>query len=362
MVNLVNADWEIYFEKGKVDEQIRDLSMKFYKYRVQIIELNNSFGNKIFNDNNTNFNSQFEGFLINFFSNIEEFNRTNYKREIYDPAFIFFKKDLYKSLFKRINERIICSITFSDGYSLYKLIKAFKRISNYIIIRINHKEIQAYSPNESKTCLMRAIFRIKNCQFYCNETLEISLKLDDILNLLKCRKIDLIHTRLIFREDKLDIELYSNKNKSKIKRSLKTIEKYFNEDGILGELLNLEHLNSFEIDKENFNFMISQSGRLSEAVKLVLSNNSIKFSEENSIGEGDIEWNNDIISNINLKNETIIAYFSIEYFKTFTDFLFESNPNIKIMLGQEIPIKIQVEFKSLEESYGQFFIAQREPF
>lgn len=362
MVSLVNADWKIYFEKGKVDEQIRSLSKKFYNYRVQIIELNNSFGNKIFNDNNTNFNSQFEGFLINFFSNMEEFNRTNYKQEIYNSAFLFFKKKLFKNLIKRINEKIICSITFSDGHSLYRLIEAFKKISNYIIIRINHKEIQAYSPNESKTCLMRVVFRIKNCQIYSSEALEISLKLDDILNLLKCRKNDLIQTRLIFREDKLDIELYSNKNKSKIKRTLKIIEKYFNEDGILGELLNLEHLNSFEINKDNFNFMISQSGRLSEAVKLVLSNNSIKFSEENSIGEGDIEWNKDIISNINLKNKRIIAYFSIEYFKNFTDFLFESNPNIKIMLDQEIPIKIQVEFKSLEESYGQFFIAQRDPF
>ena len=238
----MNADWKIYSEKGKVDEQIRDLSKKFYNYRVQIIELNNSFGNKIFNDNNTNFNSQFEGFLIKFFSNIEDFNRTSYKQEIYDSAFLFFKKKLYKNLNKRINEKVICIITFSDGYSLYKLIEAFKKISNTIIIRINHKEIQAYSPNESKTCLMRVVFRIKNCQIYRNEALEISLKLDDILNLLKCKKNDLLQTRLIFREDKLDIELYSNKNKSKIKRTLKTIERYVNEDGILDELLNLDQL------------------------------------------------------------------------------------------------------------------------
>ena len=61
----MNADWKFYFEKGKVDEQIRDLSKKFYNYKDQIIELKNSFDNKIFNDNNTNFNSQFEGFQIN---------------------------------------------------------------------------------------------------------------------------------------------------------------------------------------------------------------------------------------------------------------------------------------------------------
>lgn len=90
----MNADWKIYLEKGKVDEQIRNLSKKFYNYRVQIIELNNSFSNKIFNDNNTNFNSQFEGFLIKFFSNMEEFNRSNYNQEIYDSAFLFFKKKI----------------------------------------------------------------------------------------------------------------------------------------------------------------------------------------------------------------------------------------------------------------------------
>ncbi|GAH50460.1 unnamed protein product [marine sediment metagenome] len=58
----------------------------------------------------------------------------------------------------------------------------------------------------------------------------------------------------------------------------------------------------------------------------------------------------------------IIDYTHKLYFKIFTDFLFESNPNIKFILDREIPIKIQIKFNPLEDSFGQFFIAQRNPF
>ena len=32
------------------------------------------------------------------------------------------------------------------------------------------------------------------------------------------------------------------------------------------------------------------------------------------------------------------------------------------MIEKEIPIKIRIDFKSLENTYGLLFIAQREPF
>ena len=60
----MNADWKIYFEKGRVDEQIRMLSKRFYNYKDQIINESNSLNIKIFNDRSTDFHPQFEGFLI----------------------------------------------------------------------------------------------------------------------------------------------------------------------------------------------------------------------------------------------------------------------------------------------------------
>ena len=358
----MNTDWKIYFEKGKVDEQIRNLSNKFYNHKNQIIKQYNSKGIKIFENGTINFSTQFESFLIYFFKNDNELEKINFKQNIYDRAYNLFKKRLRNNLIKRINERIICTINFSDGYSLYQLFEAFKKIGENIIFRINLKEIQAYTTNESKTCLMRVVSSVKICQIYYNERLEISLNLNDLTTLLKCRKSDLIQTQLKFKEGNLDLELYSKKNKSKINRTLKSIEEYINEDGILDELLNLEHSGLFEIDSNKFNYFISQSGRLSEAIKLILTRKSIIFSEENSISAGDIEWNKDVISNINLKQEVIIVYFSINYFKIFSRFLFETNPKITLILEHEIPLKIQVNFSSLENSYGEFFIAQRDPF
>jgi len=361
VVSLLETDWEIYFERGKVDEQIRNLSKRFYSYRDQIINENKSIGIRIFNEDFTNFNSKFEGFLINFFNNMKEIDINDYKQDLYDSAFKIFKKKLYNNLIKRINEKIICDITFSDGYSLFKLMEAFNKISQIIIFRFNQKEIQAYTTNESKTCLMRILFKIKNYNIYQNERLEISIKLDVLLTLLKCRKNDMIQTQLIFKEEQLDLELYSKKNKSKIRRTLKTIEEC-NEDGILDELLKLEYLSSYEIDNNSFNYLISQSGRLSEVVKLIISNDMIKFSEENSNGTGDIVWKRELLSNLKVESKVIVVYFSMDYLNILTNFMFEPNHLIQLFLEKEIPMKVRIDFRSLEKSYGLLFIAQREPF
>ena len=358
----MNTDWKIYFERGKVDEQIRDLSNRFYNYKDKILKQINLDSTTVFNQEKTGFNSEFEGFLTTFFNKIQEFNPTNYKQEIYETAYDLFKKRLNSNLIKQLNEKIICDLAFNDAYSFYKLIEAFKIINTTLTFRINPTIIQVYTPNESKTCLMQVVFKVKNCQIYTNEQLEISIKLDDIITYLKCRKTDLNHVQLIFKEDKLDLEIYSKRTKSKIKRTLKIIDIELANDGILDELLELKHNNSFELNVDNFNYLLSQSGRISEAVKLILNNNSIIFSEENSIGEGNIEWSSDIISNINLSKDDIKIYFSIEYFNIFAGFLSESNPIMKINIEKDIPIKIQVNFKNLDETYGHFFIAQRDPF
>jgi len=358
----VNTDWKFYFEKGKQDEQIRNLSNKFYNYRWQLLEEKSLIN--IFNEDKDkiSFSSDFEIYLVEFFKDREEFKTGDYKNEIYLAAYDLFKKRLKYSLIKRLNEKKLCEVNFSDAYSFFKLIEAFKTINDTLLFRINNNEIKLYTPNESKTCLILVVIKVQKCQIYVSESVEIALKIEDLITLLKCKKSDLNTVKLIFQEEKLDLEIFSNKNRTKIKRSLKNLEIDLKEEGILDELLELAHTNSFEVNSATFNYLLSQSGRLSEAIRLDFTKERILFSEENSIGEGDIEWNEKIISNITLNEDQLVVYFSIEYFNLFFNFLFEPNPKIMINLEPEIPIKLHLNFNNLEDTYGDFFIAQRDPF
>lgn len=206
------------------------------------------------------------------------------------------------------------------------------------------------------------LFKVKNYQFYYFRPIEISKNLNNLTLLLKCRQNDKIETQLIFKEDRLNLEIYSRINKSKISRTIKDIEENLENDGILEEILALEHSGFFEIDESKVNYLVSQSGRFSEAIKLTLSKEFIKFSEQNSIGTGDIVWKRELIPNLDVESKIITVYFSIDYLKILTNFMFELNPLIKIFLKNEIPMKLRIDFKSLEKTYGLLFIAQREPF
>jgi len=361
----LNSKWNTFIERGIEDEQIRTLANVLYNFREKIFEKIDTIRKdnfKIFDKEQNSFTSQFEMFLQNFFNNNYDLNKSNYELKIYEKAYNNFKKSFYNYLNKRLNEKLICEIIFENGYSLYMLFEALEKINKKIIFRINHNEIEAYVTNESKICLMRVLFKVKNFQFYYFRPIEISINLNNLTTLLKCRKNDKIETHLIFKEDGLNLYLYSKINKSKINRTLKEIEENLEDDGILEELLELEHSGFFEIDESKVNYLISQSGRFSKTIKLTLSKKFIKFSEENSIGTGDIVWKRELIPNLEVESKKISVYFSIEYFKILTNFMFGLNPMIQIFLEKVIPIKMRIDFKSLEETYGLLFIAQRELF
>ena len=361
----MNSKWKTFIERGIEDEQIRTLSNVLFNFREKIFEKiytikKDNF--KTFDKEKNSFTSQFEIFLQSFLDENDDLNKNNYDLKVYEKAYNNFKKNFYNFLNKRLNEKVICEIIFENGYSLYKLFEALEKINKKIIFRISQNEIEAYITNESKICLMKVLFKVKNLQFYYIRPIEISISLNNLIPLLKCRKNDNIETHFIFKEDKLNLELYSRINKSKINRTLKEIEENLENDGILEELLELEHSGFFQIDESKINYLISQSGRFSKAIKLTLSKEFIKFSEENSIGTGDIVWKRELISNLEVESKIIEVYFSIEYLKILTNFMFEPKSLIEIFLEKDIPMKIRIFFKSLENTYGLLFIAQRESF
>ena len=359
----MTLNWKNFANKGKFEEQIRNLKSIFYSYKGKIVQEINSLQEdnfQIFTEKKKHYTLNFEAFLDEFFKKINTVNKNNYDLKIYERAYNKFRKELFNYLNKRFNQNLIGELKFDNGYSLYKLFEAFEKINSRITFRINNNKIEAYSINKSKICLIKILFDAKNYQFYYSRPIEISISLNNLIKFLKCRKNDKIETRLIFKEDKLNLELNSKLNKSLICRTLEEIEENQEKDGIFEELLNLEYLGFFEIDDLKLKYLISQLGRVSEAIKLTLFQESIKFNEENSVGAGDIIWKKESISRLELESEEINVCFSINYLKLLTDFLFEDKPSIRFFLEKEIPMKIKIDFKSLGNTIGLFFIAQRE--
>lgn len=241
---------------------------------------------------------------------------------------------------------------------------------------------------------MRILLKVDNQRFLFFKHSELSVNITDLVRILKCNKSEETISTLIFKEDQVDVELYSKTHRSRIYRFLKDLEINFEKEDILDELMKLNYSGQFILDKNKFFYLISQSGRYSEVIKLKLSNDYVCFSETSEKGKGEIIWKKNLLSELDtmpniIENELIefknknsinnkkqiekiqqeiidimkngiINYFSLENLKKITEFLFENKVLIQFNIRNKIPIKIKINFKSLDKSFGLFFLAQRD--
>ncbi len=357
-------------------------------------KINNQKKYKIFDEILSQFSLEFGGYLNEKIAEIIEKNGLIFEDNVLKKGISKFKAELFNFLDVKINQKILCKITFENGYSLYKLFEGLEKINSQAFFKINYDNIEIYAINDSKTYLMRVLLKVENKKFSFFKKSDLSINLTDLIKILKCNKsVDIIST-LIFKENQLNVNMFSKKYKLKISRNLKNIELNFEKDNIIDNLMKLSYLGEFILDKNKLNYFFSQSGRYSEVIKLKLTNNFVCFSEYDKRGNSEIRWDKNILPSLkispkNLEKELIglnnknsfefkeekeklnqelieflkngiIAYFSLKNLKKITPFLFEKNSSIKFYIQQEIPIKIRINFKSLEDSYGLFFLAQRE--
>ncbi len=395
--NKLNNNWNKFAEKGKTDKKIKDLINDINNKREKIlekIEIYYEKGNNIFTDNLSQFSLGFDKYLRDIMVKLLKNTDLLVESNVFKKFITEFKVELFDYLDKKINQNILCEITFRNGYSLFKLFEALEKINSRAIFKINSRNIEVFTINDSKTYLMKILLDVEDSRFSFFKYSELSINITDLVKIMKCNKSEEIITTLKFKENQINIELYSKTHKSKIARVLNDVEINLEKDNILYNLMKLNYSGQFILNKNKFFYLISQSGRYSEIIKLKLSNDYVCFSETSERGKGEIIWKKnllpelDIIPNIleneliELKNKNsindkkqiekiqqeiiaitkygIINYFSLENLKKITEFLFENKVLIQFNIRNKIPIKIKINFKSLDKSFGLFFLAQRD--
>ncbi|TKJ25394.1 MAG: hypothetical protein CEE42_07945 [Promethearchaeota archaeon Loki_b31] len=255
-----------------------------------------------------------------------------------------------------------CEAIFNDGYLFYKIFEALLRINSLAYIKINTDNLEVYVLNNRKTHLMRVLFRVDSSYFIYNSSLKLTINLEEFVKLLKCNKNDKNITSLYFKKDEIQIKLESKVYKSLILRNFKKVDFFIENEDILDKLINLTYVGKFELEKEKFIYLITQLERFSKSICLDLSNTAIIFKENNHISNGEIKWNIEELTLLNNNSdiEKVKSYFSINNIIILKHFLFGTSPKLKFFINSKIPIKIKIKFPSLGNSYGLFFLAQRE--
>jgi len=356
--------WEKYAEMGMHDEKIKKIVYLLNDNREDLINDYKKISSVILNVENSQITSRFSDFLNHRISELIKLENTSINSELLIEAFDKFKVELLNYLLERRDQLYLCEIKFRDGYSLFKVFKALRKSNDKIIFRILCNEIHAFITNDSKTYLIDIILKTDNSYFFFRKQLDLLVNLDTLLKCLECNKSENITTIIRFKEDRLEIEQASLILKSRISRTINDVKVDFEKENILEELTELKYLGCCTLDKEKFFHIISQAGRFSEGIKIELSRDFICIYDYDKEGNTNIRWEKKDIHKIKINSqnikERIKIYISIENLKKFIPFLFEDSPSLKLYINEEIPIKARIDFKTLENSFGLFFLAQRE--
>ena len=349
---------------GKNDEKIKKIVNLLNDNRKDLINDYKIISPSILNVENLQITSIFSDFLNHRIPELIKLEDISINSELLIEVIARFKVELLNYLLERKDHIYLCEIKFKDGYSLFKVFKALRKSNDKIIFRILCNEIHTYITNDSKTYLIDIILNTDNSQFFLKKQLALLVNLDSLLKCLECNKSENITTNIRFKEDALEIEQTSLTLKSRISRTVNDVKVDFEKENILDELTELNYFGCCTLNKEKFFHIISQAGRFSEGIKIELSRDSIHIYDNNNKGNTNIRWGKKDLFKIKIKSqnleERIKIYISIENLKKIIPFLFEDSPSLKLYFNKEIPIKVRIDFKTLEKSVGLFFIAQRD--
>ncbi len=349
---------------GRHDEQIKKIVNLLNINRTDWIKDYEKISPILLNDEDSQISSEILDFLFHRISELIKLKNISTSSEILSEAIARFKVELFNYLQERKKHTYLCEIEFRDGYSLFKVFKALRESNDKIVFRILYNEIHAYTTNEAKTYLFDIILKSDNSQFFLNKQLDLLVNLDSLLKCLECDKSEKITTNFGFNEEKIEIIQSSPILKSKISRNINDVKINYENKIILDELIELKYKGCCSLDKDKFFHITSQAGRFSEGIGIQLTNSFIHFYDNNEEGNTNIRWENKDIHKIQFNSqdikERIKVYISIDNLKKVSSFLFEDNSIITLHLDEEIPLKLSIDFKTLEKTVGWFFIAQRD--
>lgn len=353
---FLTIDWNKVADEGKQDCQINSLVQLLSRNRIKIIE-------KI---DKLKFNDQFNWYddckIDNEIKNILRIlckqKNIEYNNMIISQVCVKFKKDLNRFFDKR-EENIICELSFDDGYKIYKIFEALETINKTAFFLINFNNLMVYSIDETRTHLMLLIFNSNNSKYIGYAPYKIMLNLSKFKELLKCKKIESVLTKLTFKENILCVELQSKNSLNVIQKSTRNFDLSFEDHKELKELINLSYFGSFKLSKSKYNYLISHFGLFTEEIKINLSKNQLVISETFRNDNCQIKWTDK--ENFNIKSvEQITASTSINLLRKLSKFLIDEKVKLHFFIDFDKPIKIKISFNSIKNLRGFYFLAQRE--
>lgn len=177
-------------------------------------------------------------------------------------------------------------ITF-DGFVLLQFFKTFSSEIEEVLFRITEDNISISSMTPNRVCLIEILLLNNSFEFF--KTGKIAINVSDLQKVLKCKNPDKSQTTLIFGEEKVFISIKSKIYKTPIKRTLEAID-FDLEENPIESLLKTEHPFEFSLKQYQFQYTIENLGIYSEIISIQFEDNCVSFSEEGSIGDNIIPW------------------------------------------------------------------------
>jgi hypothetical protein len=270
-------------------------------------------------------------------------------------------------------------ITF-DQHPLYKFFEAFNNFVNEVEFSVSKDHIKIVISDPSRIAVIKVVFSNDTYSFFREGTLGINI--EDLKDLLKCNAKDESSITLLFTEGELEMKITSPKRKRAITRKQFAIDFALQEMPI-NTLNAIKYPFEFDLTKEDYLDLMSNSGRYSEIVGIKTTPDQVIFSESSDKGSGELDYKKDDLPRLNflkemllldseLENERIadkeillnkqcVGYYSLTFLKLIKEFcnVVATKDKIAFWLKSSHPLKVEIVFKKLSNAHLVYYLAPR---
>lgn len=364
-------NWNKLAEKGDSYEGIR-IGLNAVEFHC--CELKRS---EIYNDDNE-FTTEFKKDLKNKLAQV--FESTSLTQKEITSMKSKFLKNIKNTLDLAVLKKGYVQITFSQ-YHLFRFFEALNTFVDEIECNISKERIKIVISDPSRIAVIKATFSNDTFQFLREGKLGINV--EHLKDLLKCTVKDESTVTLLFAEERLEMSIKSAKRKRTIVRKLIPIDFELQEMPIT-TLNAINYPFEFEITKDDFADLMTNSGRYSEVLGIESTPDQVIFFECSDVGSSEISYDKDDLASLRFLKEALlldseieelkiadkkifdemkcVGYYSLTFLGLIASFckhILDAKDKIAFSLKSRHPLKTQVTFKKLSNAELVYYLAPR---
>jgi len=370
-------NWNKLAEKGNSYEEIR-IALDGLKSSCSELEKIEIYGKD--NEFKDEFKQDLESKIAQIFENS---SLTLTKTEVSSMRKSFLK-NLKDYLDLIVLRKAFAQISFSQ-YPLFRFFEALSSFVDEAEFEVLKDELKITISDPSRIGLMGIAFNSDSFKFF--RLGKVGINLDDLKDLLKCNAKDNSTVSLVFTEEELVMSITSTKRKRTITRTLTHIDFELQEIP-MDTLNNIVYPFAFEMTKDDFVDLITNSGRYSEIIKIEANPRIIVFSESSSKGNSEIDFKKGNLVSLRFQKEELLlelereqsqeskeaikqtlkeksseCEYSLSFLgivKSFSNIL-DPQDKISFSLKADTPFKTEISFKKLSSTKLIYYLAPRIP-